>query len=102
MIKRLKSFFRAPWLCTTISKLIVGLTAAVAVVSYIQEQLAGSEVGDKVNKTLKDVERFLTAALDTLLKASGFVCGSVPTTSSLSIDQAIADLNSISKELGEL
>jgi len=103
MFKRILSFFKAPWICSVITKTITGIAATLVVLTYIVAQVEGSEVGDKISSVVGEVSGFLESALEALQKATGFICGEVDIeVSSMSLDTALDRLGSVSKELKDI
>lgn len=106
MIKRILTFIKVPWVCDVVTKTVIGVVSALTVVRYIQKQVDGSEVGEKIGKILVEVEGFLVSASGILNQVSDLFCGKanvqVKNHETEDVDTALNVLSSISKELDDL
>lgn len=101
MLKRIGLIFRAPWICSVVNTVSVGISAADAVLVYIKGQVEGSEAGENIIPRLEKVLEFLATGRNVLNSVGEFVCGSSFTAqnTSMSIDEALNVLDRTTVEL---
>lgn len=104
MWTKIKLFFKAKWMCKTVTAVITGLVSAKVIGEYVITELTGSEIGDKVIPYIRKYISFCDSVIAVLQKAAGFVCGSAVTiaaTQTMSLEDAIKNIDQIEKDMKE-
>jgi hypothetical protein len=104
MFKKLLAFFQLKKYCAIFSKVLLGLSSVLAVITYLKSEVEGSEVGTKITPYLDKVAASVGAFNNGLTVIVGVVCPDAATVSTKAnnLDEALAELDDITADLNKL